>query len=120
VRRLLAALLLLAACAASPKRAGPPQAPPPAGGDVEQLYVQLFNYDIEFRGLTLQEGVSDACTRVRQLRDNICELATRICRITEKEPPGSSAAERCADGKVRCQKAIERADARGCRISHLR
>jgi hypothetical protein len=108
VRRLLAAVLLLGACAASPRRAGPPPTAPAEPADAEQLYVELRNRDLELRDRRLKQGPPEEhCSSLRPLRDNICALADRICRIAEKEPPGSQAADFCSDAKERCARAIE-------------
>ena len=116
MRRLLAAAILLGACAAAPRRAVPP---PAEQTDVEQLYVELRNRELELRNRTLEErGPLDDCSR-RKLRDNICALADRICRIAEKEPPGSRAAEYCSDGKARCAHATELTRPVSCKPSVL-
>jgi hypothetical protein len=113
VRRVVVGALLLAACAAAPRRA-PPAATPAETADLEQLYIELRNRDNDFRFLNLDQSSRADCGRIGQLKVNICALAERICRIAEREPPGSAAAAYCEDGKTRCQRAAERARRQHC------
>jgi hypothetical protein len=102
---LVAPLLLLGACASTSKHAVPP---PAEQADVEQLYIELRNRDLDLRNQQMQPPeLGEHCTRLKPLRDNICALADRICRIAAKEPPDSRAADFCSDGKERCARAIE-------------
>jgi hypothetical protein len=120
VKRLLAAALLLGACAASPRRAGPPPTAPAEPADVEQLYADLRNRELEFRNASLATEDLAGCKRMFQLRDNICALAERICRIADKEPAGSQTAAYCTEGQARCKNANDSTQSRGCRQAQLR
>lgn len=114
MRRGLAAVLLLAACASTGARPGPTT--PPASAEEQELaraYDELLRADDEFR-IAHAETAAPDCTRIGQLRDNICALAARICQLADRQPLGSPAAEHCADGKARCQAAAEASQARGC------
>jgi hypothetical protein len=116
VRRLLAAALLLGACATDAHDAAqhPPRESPAAEEqEASRAHDELRRLDAELRGAEAQAAAPD-CGRVGQLRDNICALAARICQIAERQPARSTTAERCADGKLRCKNAVERAQARGC------
>jgi hypothetical protein len=53
---------------------------------------------------TLAAGAPD-CATVKLLRDRICELSARICRIAEESAPNPELAAHCADGKPRCERA---------------
>ncbi len=123
MRRLLATVLLVGACASSSKHAAPPPTAPAEEANAESLYVELRNSDIELHNLRLDEegpvGAGGDCRRIKQLRDNICALAERICRIADKEPSGSQAAAYCGEGKARCAYATERASARRCTTATL-
>ncbi len=116
MRRLLAAVLLLGACATDAHDPGyhPPRESPPAEEqEATRAHDELRRLDAELRGADAQ-AVAPDCARIGQLRDNICALAARICQIAERQPAGSTTAERCADGKTRCRNAVENAQARGC------
>ena len=113
--RWLGIALLVAGCASvreGPSRA-PAEATPPDEAELARAHDDLRRLDTDLRAAEAQAPAPD-CTRVEQLRDNICALATRICQIAERQPLWSSAAERCADGKARCKDAVERTQARGC------
>ena len=45
------------------------------------------------------------CARVCALASNVCGLAERICAIAAPYPAADPVAERCADGRARCQRA---------------
>lgn len=45
------------------------------------------------------------CGRARGLRDDICELAERICDIAARHPGEPGVAGQCADGRERCDRA---------------
>ncbi|MEM6954358.1 MAG: hypothetical protein AAF645_01680 [Myxococcota bacterium] len=49
------------------------------------------------------------CRSARDLTDSICELAERVCELSDGSQP---AVERCADGQGRCERARERVDER--------
>jgi hypothetical protein len=122
VTRLLVAALLLAACAASPREDGRARLPESATLDSDHLEISAAHQEIR----RLESSLSDAevqaagpdCPRVAQLRDNICDLARRICRIAGRQPKGSAEAStamaNCLDGDTRCRSAAERARSRGC------
>ena len=107
----MAATLLLAACAAAPRRAAPPPQSAETA-DVEQLYLELRNRSDDLH-LLGSEGAPD-CARIDHLTKQVCTLAERICRIAEKEPPGSTSAKYCEDGKARCTRATERSRRQNC------
>lgn len=124
--RLPAALLLLAfpvaalaGCATSGPRegSGPAGAASPDEQEADRAYDQLLSADVDLHAAQVQAQPQTAppdCARIGRLRDNICALAGRICEIADRQPPGSTAAEHCADGKARCKTAIDAARTRGC------
>jgi hypothetical protein len=119
VTRLPTALLLLAAlagCATSGPREGS-EPPGPSAADeeeAERAYQQLLKAHADLHAAQAQAQPQADCARIGQLRDNICALAGRICEIANREPPGSTAAAHCADGKARCRTAIDAVRTRGC------
>jgi hypothetical protein len=116
VRWLIAATLLATACA-STAPPGPTQPPGPPGPPelpgLEKAYVDLRRFDSQLQHVDTQAAAPD-CVQITQLRDSICSLAARICQIAERDTTPTIATERCYDGKTRCTKAVERAEARGC------
>jgi hypothetical protein len=46
---------------------------------------------------------------VKLLRDRICELAARICRLADENGPSAELSARCADGRPRCERAKSKA-----------
>jgi hypothetical protein len=112
----LAAALLLAGCATSR-----PEHPPVASAQIptaeesqsSRAYAELRRLYDDFHDADVQATAPD-CPRIAQLRDNICALATRICALTPQLPADSLARMYCADGTIRCAKAAEQAQARGC------
>jgi hypothetical protein len=118
VTRLLAALLLLAGCAA-PERAPVASTQLPTNDELEiqAAHDELRRLEAKLDEPAVQAAVPD-CARIGQLRDNICDLATRICQIAGRQPQGSTAAAhasgQCVDGTLRCKNAVERAQSRGC------
>ena len=107
-------LCLLAGCAARmPEGAGPPPTDTPEAQELARRYDELRKLDED---LARNEGQAAApdCARIAQLRDNICALAVRICQIADRGPANSVARQRCADGKSRCQRAVDSAQTRGC------
>jgi len=117
VRR-FAAALLLAGCAASP-RARTPESTLTSNDVLEMrlAHDQLRRLDASLSDADLQSSAPD-CARITQLRDNICDLATRICKIEGRQPEGSTEVSQgawyCLDGSTRCKRATERAQTRGC------
>jgi hypothetical protein len=53
------------------------------------------------------------CDAAPGLRDRICELADRICALTEDDPDDASIAERCERANASCERA-RRDVARAC------
>jgi hypothetical protein len=107
-------LCVLAGCAARmPESAGPSSSETPEAQEVAQKYDELRKLD---EALARNEGqvAGPDCARIAQLRDNICALAVRICEIADRGPANSVARQHCADGKSRCQRAVESAQTRGC------
>lgn len=114
--RLLATVLLLASCAPAMQDTGhrpPLETPPSEEQEATRAHDELRRLDTELRAADAQAAAPD-CARIGQLRDNICALAARICQIAERQPPGSTTADRCADSKTRCKNAVDNAEARGC------
>jgi hypothetical protein len=95
--------------APAPEAAAPPSslhaegAPRAPASDMEGLARQLEN------ALTLS---APDCSTAWALRDKICDLAQRLCDMAGRsaEP---EVAERCTDGRARCEKATTRVRA-GC------
>ena len=56
---------------------------------------------------TLGAGAPD-CGTVKLLRDRICELSARICRIAGESAPNPELAAHCADAKPRCARAKDK------------
>ena len=116
IARVAAVALLLVGCAAS-VREGPTRPPAetaPAGDqEAARAYEELRRLEADLHAADAQAATPD-CARIGQLRDNICALAARICQIADGQPPGSSTADRCSDGKARCRNAVEQTEARGC------
>jgi hypothetical protein len=76
-----------------------------SGSEVEamslaQAEAALARADREL-GDALMLAVPD-CDRARGLRDRICELSGRICRIADTDP---ESAARCEDSRQRCSRA---------------
>lgn len=118
-RSLAAAALVLAGCAAPPHaRVASLELPGVRTEELRRASDEIRRLDAELEPLAVQSTAAPACARVTQLRDNICALAARICDIAAQQPAGSNAAINagldCADGKTRCKRAGERAQARGC------
>jgi hypothetical protein len=119
-RLLIAAVLLLPACATdAPERARLPESTFPSN---EQLEIRRLHQEVQRLHASLSDSDVQAttpdCARIAQLRDNICDLAGRICRLVRPPPAGSTTATNgmleCLDGQTRCKNAVERAQARGC------
>jgi hypothetical protein len=115
----LASSASLTGCATSgPREGAGPRGPSSADEqEAERAYEQLLRAHADLHAARAQAqppGAAADCARIGQLRDNICALAGRICEIADREPPGSTAAEHCADGKTRCKDAIDAARTRGC------
>jgi len=118
VRRFAAAAVLLAGCATS-SRARTPESTLISSEVLEMRFAhdELRRLDASLSNADLQTSAPD-CAQITQLRDNICDLATRICKIEGRQPDGSTEASQgawyCLDGSMRCKRANERAQARGC------
>lgn len=66
--------------------------------------------DIEALGKRLEGALSLSvpdCTTAWSLRDRICDLADRICDLAGRSAE-RDIAERCTDGKARCERATSR------------
>jgi outer membrane murein-binding lipoprotein Lpp len=114
IRRLaILVFCVLAGCAARTPGSARPSAETPEAQEQAQRYDELRRLDDELVRDESQAAAPD-CARIGQLRDNICALAARICQIADREPANSVASQRCGDGKSRCQRAVESAQARGC------
>ncbi len=48
------------------------------------------------------------CAAACRLEGRICELSERICAIAERHPSDGETADRCRDGRGRCETARER------------
>jgi len=115
-----AAVLLLPACATdAPERPRNPESTIATGEqlEIQRLYQELQRLQASLSDADVQATAPD-CARIGQLRDNICDLAARICRLVRPPPPGSTmpaaGSWQCLDGQLRCKNAVERAQARGC------
>jgi hypothetical protein len=98
----LLAIGAAAGCASRVMQAEPPPSSEPA---VEDLDAALER--------ALPAGAAADCDRAGQLRETICELSRRICATSERAPLDRDLAEKCADGKLRCERARARVD-RSC------
>jgi hypothetical protein len=66
--------------------------------------------DIDALGKKLEGALSLSapdCTTAWSLRDRICDLADRICDLAARSAE-RDIAERCADGRTRCERATSR------------
>lgn len=75
-------------------------------GADSDLYSELVQASIDLDNATTLAAVD--CTSARDLRDRICELSSRICDIASDNPDDQPTAERCADGRARCEGASDR------------
>ncbi len=57
-------------------------------------------------------GGEEVCPQARALLDRICELAQRICGLSQSESSPGSLADHCEDAQRRCAAARTRVDAR--------
>lgn len=125
---LVVPLLLAASCARSTSESAPAPAAPsapaaaPKGAalpgsarsNVEEMDLETAARELAIAEKQLGDTVALAapdCELSRSLRDRICELSARICKLTEvsAEP---SVQERCTDGKQRCERARRTVSAR--------
>lgn len=128
-----AATLLLSACAARPggdaqTRADAPAPteaptsqtvttggemvrvePPPPVSDEDRELLDGFTPEATALGEELDQalalGEAVDCGAARDLRDRICDLSERVCRIASRHPEEPEAGERCDDGQIRCDRA---------------
>jgi hypothetical protein len=77
----------------------------PSSAEREKSYADVDDIDALTRSLdrTLRLSVPD-CGSAASLRDRICDLAQRICDIAARSAE-TEVAERCTDGKRRCERA---------------
>ena len=77
----------------------------PSSAEREKSYTDADDIDALTRSLdrTLRLSVPD-CGSAASLRDRICDLAQRICDIAARSSE-TEVAERCTDGKRRCERA---------------
>jgi hypothetical protein len=106
MKRALALCLLLAACA----QAGPPMKTD-RYQELEDARQQLLRDEQELMG-TRAEGRPVECPRARQLADNICGVAEKICTLVARMPPDPAHAGDCADARGRCKGARDRVQGR--------
>jgi hypothetical protein len=45
------------------------------------------------------------CDQAGELRDRICALADKLCELAERHPDRPDLEDRCADGRMRCDRA---------------
>jgi hypothetical protein len=109
---LLLGLALLGGCAqARPAGDGPGALGRPPG---DQRSAALAASEAELRRQEHELGGAMAgaqgvdCARAFLLRDNICALAARICKLAGSDPTDASAPVRCEDARGRCQSARTR------------
>jgi hypothetical protein len=101
---LLLGLALFGGCAS---------ARPPGGGGDDRA-AALVASEAELRrqerelGAALVGSQGVDCARAFLLRDNICGLAARICKLAGSDPTDASAPARCEDVRARCQAARAR------------
>jgi hypothetical protein len=103
---LLALAALACACAAVPGRpgGGPPTA---VTADDERALPEAeramapAERDLD----SLRAAPGPDCARACTLASNVCALADRICTIAARYPIADPVADRCADGRARCQRA---------------
>jgi len=116
VKYLALAALLVGACAPSmhPPPAEPLSTLPPAVRlDVTDTEQELKRLAAELDVLSV-EAAPSGCARVTVLRDNICTLAERICRLAEQYPGELTLPPRCKDARHRCGRAADAVKHRGC------
>ncbi len=75
-------------------------------GPGSDLYGELVQASIDLDNATTLAAVD--CTSARDLRDRICDLSSRICEIASDNPDDRPTADRCADGRARCEGASDR------------
>jgi cytochrome c556 len=106
MKRALALFLLLAACA----QAGPPMKAEPQQ-ELEAARQQLLRDEQELMGTRAESRPVD-CARARQLADNLCAVAERICALVARLPADPAHAGDCADARGRCKAARDRVQGR--------
>jgi hypothetical protein len=95
-------LALLAGCAHRPDQGfGDDRAVTPTPTATE---ADLQRLERELGGLMAAPEAVD-CARAFLLRDNICGLADRICKLVEGRSPDAPAPARCEDARARCRSA---------------
>jgi len=55
-----------------------------------------------------ERAATPDCPAARERKKSVCDLASQICRLTERDPNVASVAEYCADAKRRCSDAGRR------------
>lgn len=65
---------------------------------------EMAGFESELAEATQLQGGADCATAAR-LRDNICELAERICAVKENNPDNEEVVAMCDDGRQRCERA---------------
>lgn len=75
-------------------------------GPGSDLYDELVQASIDLDQATTLASVD--CSSARDLRDQICDLSSRICEIADDNPDDDPTVERCRDGRARCRGASNR------------
>jgi hypothetical protein len=102
----LAIAALTCACASTGgrERAGAPSAVTAQDGRaLEDAERALAPAERELQAVSVQP--TPDCARACTLASNVCALAERICSIAARYPATDPVADRCADGRARCQRA---------------
>jgi hypothetical protein len=55
---------------------------------------------------------SPDCPSARERKKAVCDLATQICQLTDRDPNVASVAEYCSEAKARCSQADRRTQER--------
>jgi len=102
----IAALLTLGCAAAPPPRSEEMRPTASAGGDrraVDEAEGALRRADDQLSAARI--GATPDCPRACELAANVCALAERICVIAARYPAEDPVSRRCADGRMRCERA---------------
>lgn len=108
----LAIGVLSTGCAAPRAAHAPAETPPQAGPRREAARLQAAQREAEARLDELEAEAAPDCPRACELEDVICDLARRICAISDRHRGDPELRDRCQDATRRCQRARQQVDTR--------